>query len=182
MFLVRGAARFQYTSDRDCVTGSELSYQLSHELGIDSSDFYLLLSGLPVTDDSLFSRDRDYDIDFRLRLRGGKGGFGANLKSMGGRMSKKQTTNIDECRDLSGRRLKTVKDAKKLADLIESEPARRKQKEQELVKAIEEYRKPVVKPLLIDTEYEHQKEKLVNDTKSAVLAALAKGKLRKPVK
>jgi hypothetical protein len=48
-----------------------------------------------------------------LRLLGGKGGFGANLKSLGGRLSKKTSSNTDACRDLSGRRLRTVNEAKK---------------------------------------------------------------------
>lgn len=49
-----------------------------------------------------------------LRLRGGKGGFGANLRSAGGRMANKNANepqNISACRDLSGRRLRTVNEA-----------------------------------------------------------------------
>lgn len=47
------------------------------------------------------------------RLRGGKGGFGSQLRAAGGRMSSQKTSNNDSCRDLSGRRLSTVKEAKK---------------------------------------------------------------------
>jgi hypothetical protein len=47
------------------------------------------------------------------RLCGGKGGFGTMLRSMGGRMASQKSTNLDACRDLSGRRLKTTKLAKK---------------------------------------------------------------------
>jgi hypothetical protein len=47
------------------------------------------------------------------RLNGGKGGFGANLRSQGGRMKSKKMENIDACRDLSGRRLGTLVEAKK---------------------------------------------------------------------
>ena len=46
-------------------------------------------------------------------LRGGKGGFGSQLRAAGGRMSSQKTSNNDSCRDLSGRRLSTVKEAKK---------------------------------------------------------------------
>lgn len=54
-------------------------------------------------------------ISLRLvpRLRGGKGGFGSQLRAAGGRMSSQKTSNNDSCRDLSGRRLSTIKEAKK---------------------------------------------------------------------
>jgi hypothetical protein len=54
-------------------------------------------------------------VSLRLvpRLRGGKGGFGSQLRAAGGRMSSQKTNNNDSCRDLSGRRLSTIKEAKK---------------------------------------------------------------------
>ena len=48
------------------------------------------------------------------RMRGGKGGFGSMLRSQGGRMAKKrrgEKKNVGSCRDLSGRRLRTMQDA-----------------------------------------------------------------------
>ncbi|GMK53782.1 hypothetical protein CspeluHIS016_0103680 [Cutaneotrichosporon spelunceum] len=60
------------------------------------------------------------DIEVIPRLRGGKGGFGANLRSQGGRMSASKSTNFDSCKDLNGRRLGTIKEAQKQADLIEN--------------------------------------------------------------
>jgi hypothetical protein len=47
------------------------------------------------------------------RLPGGKGGFGSQLRAAGGRMSSQKTSNNDSCRDLNGRRLSTIKEAKK---------------------------------------------------------------------
>lgn len=54
-------------------------------------------------------------VSFRLTpaVLGGKGGFGSQLRAAGGRMSSQRTGNNDSCRDLSGRRLGTVKEAKK---------------------------------------------------------------------
>jgi hypothetical protein len=46
------------------------------------------------------------------RILGGKGGFGSQLRAAGGRMSSQKTNNNDSCRDLSGRRLSTIKEAK----------------------------------------------------------------------
>ncbi|EIN09860.1 hypothetical protein PUNSTDRAFT_101822 [Punctularia strigosozonata HHB-11173 SS5] len=60
------------------------------------------------------------------RILGGKGGFGSQLRAAGGRMSSQKTSNNDSCRDLSGRRLSTIKEAKKLAEYLESEPERKK--------------------------------------------------------
>ncbi|KAH7106426.1 telomere stability and silencing-domain-containing protein [Auriculariales sp. MPI-PUGE-AT-0066] len=59
-------------------------------------------------------------------VRGGKGGFGSQLRAAGGRMSSRRTNNTDSCRDLNGRRLGTVKEAEKLAAYLESEPERKK--------------------------------------------------------
>ena len=50
------------------------------------------------------------------RLPGGKGGFGSQLRAAGGRMSSQKTSNNDSCRDLSGRRLSTIKEAKRHAN------------------------------------------------------------------
>ncbi|KIK10076.1 hypothetical protein K443DRAFT_35183, partial [Laccaria amethystina LaAM-08-1] len=57
-------------------------------------------------------------------LLGGKGGFGSQLRAAGGRMSSKKTSNNGSCRDLTGRRLSTIKEAKKFAEYLELEPER----------------------------------------------------------
>jgi len=48
-----------------------------------------------------------------LRLRGGKGGFGSNLRAAG---KHKLTDNFDACRDLQGRRIRHKTAAQKLQD------------------------------------------------------------------
>ncbi|KAF9526412.1 telomere stability and silencing-domain-containing protein [Crepidotus variabilis] len=58
------------------------------------------------------------------KLLGGKGGFGSQLRAAGGRMSSQKTSNNDSCRDLNGRRLSTIKEAKKLAEYVAAEPER----------------------------------------------------------
>ena len=52
-------------------------------------------------------------LEYCVRLLGGKGGFGSQLRAAGGRMSSGKASNNDSCRDLSGRRLATVKEAQK---------------------------------------------------------------------
>lgn len=53
------------------------------------------------------------ELEIRLAVLGGKGGFGSMLRAQGGKMSaRKGEENNDSCRDLNGRRLSTVKEAK----------------------------------------------------------------------
>ena len=62
---------------------------------------------------SLNSELKDYEnsiIEFRIILKGGKGGFGTLLKTQPAR--KKLTNNFDACRDLSGRRVGHVNQEK----------------------------------------------------------------------
>ncbi|ORY29135.1 telomere stability and silencing-domain-containing protein [Naematelia encephala] len=66
-------------------------------------------------------------LDVCARILGGKGGFGSQLRAAGGRMSSGKATNVDSCRDLSGRRLGTIKEAQRQAELLESAPALRAQ-------------------------------------------------------
>ncbi|KAI9222955.1 telomere stability and silencing-domain-containing protein [Blastocladiella britannica] len=70
------------------------------------------------------------------RLCGGKGGFGSQLRASGGRMSSKRTTNNDMSRDLSNRRLKTIKEAKKMTKILERVAHLEDEKEERLSKKI----------------------------------------------
>ncbi|KAL0577644.1 hypothetical protein V5O48_004333 [Marasmius crinis-equi] len=132
---------------------------------------------------------------------GGKGGFGSQLRAAGGRMSSQKTSNNDSCRDLSGRRLSTIKEAKKLAEYIESEPERlaakaeaQKAKLEALErrlgiqssspgasgsKAADSGDAPVLagkKHRLDDSEYIEQSQELIDGVKSAVSSAFLKKK------
>lgn len=67
------------------------------------------------------------DLELRLSVLGGKGGFGSMLRAQGGKMSaRKGEENNDACRDLNGRRLKTVKEAQDLAAYMAAAPEREK--------------------------------------------------------
>jgi hypothetical protein len=69
-------------------------------------------------------------------LCGGKGGFGSQLRAAGGRMSsrKKGQENSDSCRNLDGRRMRTVKEAKALAAWLEVKPEMEKQEREKRMK------------------------------------------------
>ncbi|KDR78942.1 hypothetical protein GALMADRAFT_63723 [Galerina marginata CBS 339.88] len=150
------------------------------------------------------SQAPDELITLRLspRVLGGKGGFGSQLRAAGGRMSSQKTSNNDSCRDLSGRRLSTIKEAKKLADYIEGEPARLAAKaEAQKVKLENLERKLGIDPTpstssssrptdpnappdvlagkkhrFDDTEYLEKSHELKEGVKNAVSAALLKKK------
>ncbi len=64
---------------------------------------------------STLLRDVPY-TEFRARLRGGKGGFGAMLKKEGERMSKKaENESSDAYRNLNGQRVSTINQARAIA-------------------------------------------------------------------
>ncbi|KAF9964709.1 hypothetical protein BGZ70_006061 [Mortierella alpina] len=111
-----------------------------------------------------------------LRMNGGKGGFGSMLRAQGGRMSSQKTTNTDACRDLSGRRIKTVNDAKKMAEYLKSEPEREKAKRENLKRKIEEKLeladRPTRKHRFEDAKFFDESEEQVEEVKSAVAAAI----------
>lgn len=68
----------------------------------------------------------DSTLHLVLRLRGGKGGFGALLRGLGRDGSK--TTNNDAMRDLQGRRLKHANAEQKLREWKEKEKERELEK------------------------------------------------------
>ncbi|KAG0348744.1 hypothetical protein BG004_004320 [Podila humilis] len=119
-----------------------------------------------------------------LRMAGGKGGFGSMLRAQGGRMSsQKGPSNTDACRDLSGRRIKTVKDAKNMADYLSKEPEREKEKKESLKRKIEEKQelasRPTRKHRFEDSKFFDETEEQVEDVKNAVATAI-RDSLRAP--
>jgi len=100
-------------------------------------------------------------------------------------MSSQKTSNNDSCRDLTGRRLSTIKEAKKLADYIESEPVRKKAEAEAKKAKLEALERKLgiskdgessqnKKRRLDDDEYIEQSKEIVENVKSAVSAALLK--------
>jgi len=110
-------------------------------------------------------------------------------------MSSQKTSNNDSCRDLTGRRLSTVKEANRMAEYIENEPARKKaaaEAQRAKLEALERQlgidpsaptagsssSEPTKlagkKHRFDDTEYLEQSRDLVDGVKSAVAAGLLK--------
>lgn len=73
-----------------------------------------------------------HTLHLKVRIVGGKGGFGATLKSQKANQSK--ITNYDACRDLSGRRLRHVQAQSQLGQWRQKKAEEEKQIGEELKK------------------------------------------------
>lgn len=138
----------------------------------------------------LLSNPDDEFLSLRLsaRLCGGKGGFGSQLRAAGGRMSSKrkkgQGDQNGSSRNLDGRRLRTVNEAKALAEYLAIKPEmakkdkeeRRKRWEQvvELAERREQEIKNGTKGK-VDGKWVEDKEEAGERTREAVLAAMKAG-------
>ena len=100
-----------------------------------ASNKLLLPSASPL--DSLLAYPYDDFLSLRLsaRLCGGKGGFGSQLRAAGGRMSSKRKKdhreNNSSNRNLDGRRLRTINEAKALAEYLAMKPEMEKKEKEE---------------------------------------------------
>ncbi|KAG0337660.1 hypothetical protein BG000_005144 [Podila horticola] len=149
---------------------------LTLSTGDDDEDDQVLLFGNHETKEEDHPQEIRY-FGLTLRMAGGKGGFGSMLRAQGGRMSsQKGPSNTDACRDLSGRRIKTVKDAKNMAEYLRQEPEREKAKKESLKRKIEEKHelanRPTRKHRFEDTKFFDETEEQVEDVKNAVAAAI----------
>lgn len=78
---------------------------------LSSSDFYLTSNGRKLND----CLPCQNEIHLVLRVAGGKGGFGSNLRSI----QVNKTSNTEACRDLSGRRFRDINNEQKLKSFLE---------------------------------------------------------------
>jgi hypothetical protein len=138
----------------------------------------------------LLSTPQDDFLSLRLtsRLCGGKGGFGSQLRAAGGRMSSKRKRGQGEengsSRNLDGRRLRTVNEAKALAEYLAIKPdmAKREKEERrkrwEQVVELAERREEEIKSGhkgKVDGKWVEDKEEAGERTREAVLAAMKSG-------
>lgn len=149
---------------------------LESEFGLAVDSLRILtLGGLQLQDwDSLEASDATVDVVqeliVKLRVRGGKGGFGSMLRAQGGRMASKRTTNFESCRDLSGRRLKTINAAKQLAVYMSKEDEREQEKKEKFKRRMEKVlREPTSKKVRFDdTDYLRDSEETLEQVRQAV--------------
>jgi hypothetical protein len=139
---------------------------------------------------TLLSCPADTFLPLRISVPvlGGKGGFGSQLRAAGGRMSSKRKKNQGDSngssRNLDGRRLRTVNEAKALTQYLAVKPemdrkekeARRKRWEQvvDLAEQREEDIKSGTKGR-VSGKWAEEKEEATERTRGAVLAAMQSG-------
>ncbi|KAJ5082891.1 hypothetical protein N7532_011934 [Penicillium argentinense] len=128
-------------------------------------------------------------VRLSVPLCGGKGGFGSQLRAAGGRMSSKrkrnQGDNNSSSRNLDGRRLRTVNEAKALAEYLAVKPEMdRKEKEErrkrwQAVVEMAEKRQDELKngtgKEKIDGQWMEDKEESIEKAHEAVLMAMKDG-------
>ncbi|KAJ2453739.1 hypothetical protein EV183_002038 [Coemansia sp. RSA 2336] len=114
-------------------------------------------------------------LTVQSRVLGGKGGFGSTLRSQGSRMGNKPNS-FDDCRDLYGRRLRTLKEAQSITDkLKEEEKAKEEAAERRRKKIAEGLQdRPAKKHRFDDTEYLKTCDEIVESTKRTTRRALRK--------
>jgi hypothetical protein len=132
---------------------------------------------------SLLSSPADTFLPLRLTVPmcGGKGGFGSQLRAQGGRMASRKKRNAGEqhgsSRNLEGRRLRTVTEAKALADYVSTkdelenkEKAERKKRWEDIVASTERKREEIVSgKARLDANWVEQKEEAMRKTREAAL-------------
>ncbi|KAK7746989.1 hypothetical protein SLS53_002177 [Cytospora paraplurivora] len=119
---------------------------------------------------------------------GGKGGFGSQLRAAGGRMSSKRKKNRGDengsSRNLDGRRLRTVTEAKALAEYLAIKPEmelkekeRRRERWTSIVDAAERREEEIKNggKGRLDGKWVEDKEEASERTRDAVLAAMKSG-------
>ncbi|TKA76393.1 hypothetical protein B0A49_04292, partial [Cryomyces minteri] len=139
---------------------------------------------------SLLSSPNDAFLPLRLSapLCGGKGGFGSQLRAAGGRMSsrkKRGEADTGSNRNLDGRRLRTVTEAKALAEYLALKPEMEKKEKEErrkrwemVVQAAEEREEEVRSGRAgggkgrLDGKWVEAKEEVESKTREAVVAAM----------
>ena len=148
----------------------------------------VLSSDAPVS--TLVSGCHDPFLSLRLSvpLCGGKGGFGSQLRAAGGRMSSKRKNNQGESnssnRNLDGRRLRTINEAKALAEYLAMKPEMEKKEKDnrrarwEQVVTLAERREEEIKSGLkgrVDGKWVEEKEEAGERAREAVLVAMRSG-------
>lgn len=128
----------------------------------------------PLEDE--FWLDRPFADTFvmRLRLPGGKGGFGSNLRAQGNKMSnKKRNLGQESCRNLDGQRLRTINQNRLVSEYLARKPEMDRKREREIkekmTKIIEAADR---KPKYQDLKFERLHRETVDNVQSAVFDAL----------
>jgi len=143
----------------------------------------LIINGRQLSSEVEFSDQIDVHqtnfVQLQLRLLGGKGGFGALLRTSKGT---KKTTNFGACRDLNGRRLKDIQLEQKLQEIEAKKDATENEKNSNKVaKEIDPTPKVDSKKEVLDREIRDQRNEILQNVTSAMDQGFAIVKEKKKV-
>lgn len=95
-----------------CPSGKDIRSRLQASLDIGGEcEVVLKIDGLDLDDNAILCEDMAVvQMTLNNGMSGGKGGFGAMLRSQAKQKGKTKTTDFGACRDLSGRRLRHIND------------------------------------------------------------------------
>ncbi|KAI1753741.1 telomere stability and silencing-domain-containing protein [Xylaria castorea] len=152
------------------------------------SNKQLILGSNQHIADLCSANDDFVSLRLSLPLCGGKGGFGSQLRAAGGRMSSKKKKNQGDengsSRNLDGRRIRTINEAKALAeylaikpDMEQKEKEKRRERWQQIVDAAEEKEHEIKNNTKgrVSGKWVEDKEEAGERTREAVLAAIKNG-------
>ncbi|KAJ0416175.1 telomere stability and silencing-domain-containing protein [Aspergillus carlsbadensis] len=159
-----------------------------------TSNKQILPSARPISEfispnDEATSASTLLPLRLSVPMCGGKGGFGSQLRAAGGRMSSRRKRNQGDdngsSRNLDGRRLRTVNEAKALAEYLAVKPEMDKKEKEErrrrwqaVVEAAEKRQEEIKNgggKQKIDGQWMEDKDEMNEKAREAVLAAMKEG-------
>jgi len=147
-----------------------LREEAARRSGVPSAELRLRCGTTELHDATLLSAsgvDR-FPVRTALRLFGGKGGFGAMLRTAG--KGGVKTTNFDACRDLNGRRLRHVNSEAKLREWEANADERKRKKAEDKARRGEVTLSAPPPPRFDDDEYEEMLEAARSNVRESVSA------------
>jgi len=165
------------------VSLSHFSDQITAKTGVPQDSQRLIINGRQLSSGVEFADLIDVDqtnfVKLQLRLLGGKGGFGALLRTSKGT---KKTTNFGACRDLNGRRLKDIQLEQKLQEIEAKKDATESEKNSNKVeKEFDPTPKVDNKKEVLDREIREQRNEILQNVTSAMDQGFAIIKEKKKV-
>jgi len=165
------------------VSLSFLCDQITRKTGVPKEEQRLIINGRQLSSEVEFTDIIDVHqtnfVQLQLRLPGGKGGFGALLRTSKGT---KKTTNFGACRDLNGRRLKDIQLEQKLQEIeAKKEAAENEKNSSKVAKEVDPTPKADNKKEVLDREIREQRTEILQNVNSAMDQGFALVKEKKKV-
>eukprot|EP00320_Phaeocystis_rex_P007299 CAMPEP_0119058816 /NCGR_PEP_ID=MMETSP1178-20130426/3086_1 /TAXON_ID=33656 /ORGANISM="unid sp, Strain CCMP2000" /LENGTH=249 /DNA_ID=CAMNT_0007039803 /DNA_START=29 /DNA_END=778 /DNA_ORIENTATION=+ len=164
-----GRTHFLHAEEAGVRTVGALRQWASDQAGLPCPSLVRLKCGSRDLACDAMELDVDMSVHALLRLPGGKGGFGAMLRTAGTKGVK--TTNFDACRDLNGRRLRYVNQEAKLREW-EAQAEERKRKKQAEKDAARSCKPSANIARFDDDEYDEMLQTTRDSVAEAVAAAV----------